>query len=80
MKIYFRNSNHDMREIFSSNEIISNNECLDKIKEFCAERSYTIPYYRTWTVPVEELNNEKATQVDVGSWSEFFFIVPPFEP
>ena len=42
--------------------------CYRIINEFLAEKNYKCYYTRTWKV------DGKTTKVDVGSWSEFFFI------
>ncbi|EXM38543.1 hypothetical protein RASY3_14570 [Ruminococcus albus SY3] len=42
--------------------------CFKIINEFLVEKNYKSPYTRTWEV------DDKTTKVDVGSWSEFFFI------
>lgn len=52
-------------ERFISN-VADEEECMDKIKEFCDERNFHIYYTRVWE------NKEGAIIFDVGSHCEFF--------
>lgn len=65
MKVYFENSQGIERVIgFANNE----QWAYRIINEFCAERKFTIHYMRSWK------DERGRTVVDVGSWSEFFYI------
>ena len=46
--------------------------CFKIINEFLGEHNYTSYYMRVWDT---EFQGEPATKVDVGSWSEFFYLV-----
>ena len=64
MKVYFENSRGIRREIAT---VENEDEAYRVIYQFCADRKFQVYYSSSW---VE--NNE--TVVDVGSWSEFFYI------
>lgn len=64
-RIIFENSRHEEREIGTSVDM----ECAYKIiDKFLNEYNFKSYYKRVW----EESGR---TKVDVGSWSEFFYIV-----
>lgn len=46
--------------------------CFELIKKFLDEHHYKYYYMRFWDT---EFQGEPATKVDVGSWSEFFYLV-----
>lgn len=64
MKVYFKNSSG--KEILID-EVDNDKQAHKKIKEFCAERGFIIPYVRQW-------EKDNRTFVDVSSWSELFII------
>ena len=66
MKLYFENSRGDRRVIA---EPATEEEASKEIYKFCEDRNFKIYYVRNWTTP----NGEKV--YDVGSWSEFFYLV-----
>ena len=65
-KLYFENS-YGKRRIIA--EVSNDAEAMDEIYNFCNDRNFKIYYVRTWTND----NGEKV--YDVGSWSEFFYLV-----
>lgn len=71
MILYFEDGNRNKRAI--SEEVENREDACKLIKEFCDERNYEIPYYRTWSTRAGE------TYFDVGSWSEFFILYDPVE-
>ena len=64
MYLYFKNSRGIMRPLLSGTE----EECWAGIKEFLRANNYTSCYYRVWET------EPGVRQIDVGSWSEFFYI------
>lgn len=46
--------------------------CFKIINEFLDEHNYTSYYMRVWDT---EFHGEPATKVDVGSWSQFFYLI-----
>lgn len=64
MKVYFKNSKG--KEILIG-EADNDKQAYKKIRDFCTERGFNIPYMRQWT-------QDNRTFVDVSSWSEFFII------
>ena len=71
--LYFENSRSQRRVLATYNNIKNENDALQdalrKIKEFCNERDYIIPYSRLW-------NSDGETVFDVGSHTEFFYLSP----
>lgn len=65
MKVLFKNSQGVKREIA---EVESVNEGYVEIQKFCTARNYEPHYYRT-------IERDNVLKVDVGSHSEFFYIV-----
>lgn len=66
MKLYFENSYGERRIIA---EPKNENEAWKEINKFCDDRNFKIYYIRSW-------RNDKDEKVyDVGSWSEFFYLV-----
>jgi hypothetical protein len=66
MKLYFENSYGERRIIA---EPITEIEAWKEVNKFCEDRNFKIHYIRSW-------QNEKDEKVyDVGSWSEFFYLV-----
>lgn len=65
MKVLFKNSQGQKREIA---EVKSVNEGYVEIQKFCTERNYEPHYYRT-------VKRDNVLKVDVGSHTEFFYIV-----
>lgn len=66
MKVLFKNSQGVKREIA---EVNSKQEALNEIQKFCTERNFHVSYFRQWK------QDEYTTKVDVGSWTEFFYII-----
>lgn len=64
MKVYFQNSSGKEIQI---GEADNDKQAMKIIKNFCAERGFSIPYSRMWI-------DGNRTYVDVGSWSERFII------
>ena len=75
MTLIFENSLGAMRNIALLSGACSDEEAFRearaKIKEFCSERGYEIPYIRMWNT---ERGGVCMTQFDVGSHTEFFFL------
>lgn len=62
MKLVFQNASGIERTIA---DVKDQDEAMIKIKKFCYERDFNIPYTRVW--------EESGVKVfDVGSWSDFF--------
>lgn len=66
MKLYFKNSRGERRPIAAPT---TEENALEVIHAFCEERDFKIYYTRTW------VNSEGEKVYDVGSWSEFFYLV-----
>ena len=66
MKLYFKNS-AGIRRLIA--EPTTEENALEVIHAFCEERNFKIYYTRTW------VNSEGEKVYDVGSWSEFFYLV-----
>lgn len=64
-KVIFENSRHEEREIGTA---VSMDDAYSVIDKFLDEHNFKSYYKRVW----EENGRNK---VDVGSWSEFFYIV-----
>ena len=64
-KVIFENSRHEEREICTA---VSMDDAYSVIDKFLDEHNFKSYYKRVW----EENGRNK---VDVGSWSEFFYIV-----
>lgn len=64
MKLLFQNSNGSERIIADVNSFEEANEEMDKFME---ERNFKSYYKRLW-------DEDGRLKIDVGSWSEFFFI------
>lgn len=64
MKVYFQNSSGKEIQI---GEADNDKQAMKIIKNFCAEREFTIPYSRMWV-------DGNRTYVDVGSHFEFFIL------
>lgn len=65
MKVLFKNSRGQKREIA---EVSDMNEAYQAIYKFCSDRNFEIPYYRG-------VNRDDGFKIDVGSYTEFFYIV-----
>ena len=65
MKVYFENSQGIERVIGFAND---EQQACKIIEDFCTERNFTIHYTSSWK------DERGRTVVDVGSWSEFFYI------
>lgn len=66
MKLYFENS-YGQRRIIAKPQ--NDDEAMKEIRKFCKDRKFKIYYVRKW-------QNDKGEKVyDVGSWSEFFYLV-----
>ena len=66
MKLYFESSDGKRRIVAKPK---TEEEAIEIIHAFCKERKFEIYYTRTW-------RNDKGEKVyDVGSWSEFFYLV-----
>lgn len=68
MNVLFENSYGERRKI---GECSNKEEAFKIIKHFLDEHKYHPYYYRTWE---EKLDDCVYIKVDVGSWSEFFYI------
>ena len=66
MKLYFKNSSG--KELLIAN-VEDEEEAMCKIKKFCEERDYNIPYWRCWG----SIDGD-GIYYDVGSWSENFVL------
>lgn len=64
MKLVFQNSMGNERTLA---DVEDKDEAMRKIKKFCLERDFKIPYTRTWG----DLDKD-GIWFDVGSWSEKF--------
>jgi hypothetical protein len=64
MKLYFQNYKGEERLIA---DVDSEDEAIMRIKKFCSDRDFTIPYWRNWGY----LDSDGVTY-DVGSHTEFF--------
>lgn len=64
MKLYFLNSNNQLRLI--ADKLQSQKECLLAIKNFLNEHNFKSYYTRTW------IDKNGYTWYDVGSYTEFF--------
>lgn len=77
MVVYFENSYGDLIKVGNVDGRKSSkskfNATMNLVYEFCERRGYNIPYSRFWTT---ELQHQAATQIDVGSHTEFFYTVP----
>lgn len=66
MKLYFENSRGERRVIA---EPSTEKEAMKEMHKFCDDRNYKIYYTRSW-------QNDAGEKVyDVGSWTEFFYLV-----
>ena len=66
MKLYFENSYGERRVIAAPS---TEENALEIIHAFCKERNFKIYYTRSW------INDNGEKVYDVGSWSEFFYLV-----
>ena len=64
-KVEFENSNGIRREI---GRAAQHNEAFKIINDFLDDHNYKCYYMRSW------VSAENETCIDVGSWSEFFYI------
>lgn len=64
MRLVFQNANGKERVIANVN---NTEEAYSKIKEFCYDHDFHIPYTRVWGSL-----DEDGIFIDVGSWSENF--------
>ena len=64
MKLYFQNSKGEERLI---SDVDSEDEAMKRIKKFCRERDFAIPYWRNWGAL-----DDSGITYDVGSHTEFF--------
>lgn len=62
MKLVFQNASGVERAIA---DVESQDEAMSKIKKFCYERDFRIPYTRVW-------EKDNIVTFDVGSHTEFF--------
>lgn len=67
MKLYFDNG-HSVRIIA---DVSDESDAFFKMNQFCAERSYKIPYIRKWK---STLNGISRWNFDVGSHTQFFYL------
>lgn len=65
MKLYFENS-YGERRIIAEPE--TEEEVYKEMNKFCEDRNFKIYYTRSWMTP------DGLKKLDVGSWSEFFYI------
>ena len=65
MKVLFENSYGEKREIANVSSI---EDCWKAINKFLEKHNYKSYYSRSWKT------NDGRTKIDVGSWSEFFYI------
>ena len=63
-KVIFQNSRQEEREIGTAADM---NGAYDVIDKFLDEHNFEIYYRRAW-------KENCRTKVDVGSWSEFFYV------
>ena len=63
-KVIFQNSRNEEREIGTA---VDMNDAYDIIDKFLDEHNFEIYYRRVW-------KENGRTKVDVGSWSEFFYV------
>ena len=63
-KVIFENSRHEEREIGTAVDMQEAYKIIDK---FLEEHNFRSFYKRTW-------KENGRTKVDVGSWSEFFYV------
>ena len=68
MKLYFDNG-HSVRIIA---DVSDESDAFFKMNQFCAERSYKIPYIRKWK---STLNGISCWNFDVGSHTQFFYLI-----
>ena len=73
MIIYFENSKKELREI-ANIQNGTREKAIKEISKFLKAHNFKSYYQRLWNV---QMNGEQMTCVDVGSWSEFFYITPP---
>ena len=73
MKVYFENSNKKKRIIADIPNGTEEDAC-NAIKKFLDEHNYKSYYQRRYNIPV---GGSTMTCIDVGSWSEFFYVDPP---
>lgn len=66
MKLVFQNSMGNERKIA---DVEDKDEAMRKIKKFCYERDFKVPYMRTW-------EKDGVTWIDVSSHTEFFKLYP----
>jgi hypothetical protein len=60
------NNGHSVRVIGETKDY---KECSEIISKFLEDRNYKSRYWRHWVT-----EDKKKIQVDVGSWSQFFYI------
>lgn len=71
MKVYFKNSNGELRSIGT----VENEKAgMRAIREFLKVKKFTCYYQRTWDIDFNFDGYDKAIKVDVGSHTEFFYI------
>lgn len=63
-KVIFQNSRNEEREIGTA---VDMNDAYDIIDKFLDEHNFEIYYRRVW-------KENGRIKVDVGSWSEFFYV------
>ena len=67
--VEFQNSNRDIRKI---GEADTSKKCNQIIRQFLEDHNYKSYYWRYF--PAGGIIGANKIQIDVGSWSEFFFI------
>lgn len=78
MVLYFENSNSKVRRIgkidgrMNADRIRS--EVFHQIGAFLDEHNFKSYYMRIWS---DVLRGKPASKIDVGSYTEFFYTVPP---
>ena len=63
-----------LNEIINKNSVTAHHRAWQIIQKFCDDHSYKIPY--TITSWIEKRGVKNVERIDVGSWTEFFYIYP----
>lgn len=74
-KLFFKDKRGQRRLITSfeiDDEERRNKEAMRQIRKFCDARQFTIPYCVICF-------GEQETRYDVGSYTEFFYLIPPLK-
>lgn len=74
-ELYFLDNENNKRFVCDK---ITEDNVLNKISKYVKKLNpkFKIYYYRNWNV---EIDGIKVTEYDVGSYSEFFYVIPAFE-